>query len=64
MKDRYWEEDKHYLKHGQEMFVELTNTALSVLRLMQKPGESVREVAEEVQHAPKNILRLIGADTM
>jgi len=33
MKDRGWEEDKHTLEHGQTMFVELTNAALSLLKL-------------------------------
>ena len=42
MKDRGWEEDKHSLKHGQNMFVELTNAALSLLNLMKMPNERCR----------------------
>ena len=62
MKDRGWEEDKHSLKHGQNMFVELTNAALSLLNLMKKPGESVQEWTEDVQHAPKKTLQILGFD--
>jgi len=60
MKDSGWNEDGHYLKHGQEMFVEMTNTALSLLRLMQKPDESVQELTEEVHFNPKKFLYLLG----
>ena len=60
MKDSGWNEDGHYLKHGQEMFVETTNTALLLLRLMQKPDESVQERTEEVHFNPKKFLYLLG----
>ena len=62
MKDRGWEEDKHTLKHGQTMFVELTNAALSLLNLMKMPDESVQELTEEVRHAPKKTPHLLGFD--
>jgi hypothetical protein len=54
MKDSCWNEDGHYLKRGQGVLVELTNTALSLLRLMQEPRESVQELTEKVHFDPKN----------
>jgi predicted transposase YbfD/YdcC len=60
MKDTGWQEDKHYLKHGQDMFVELTNAALSLLNLMKMPDESVQELTEDVKFSPKNLLHLLG----
>jgi predicted transposase YbfD/YdcC len=60
MKDSGWNEDGHYLKRGQGVFIVLTNAALSLLRLMQKPGESVQELTEEVRFDPKNVLHLLG----
>jgi predicted transposase YbfD/YdcC len=62
MKDTGWNEDGHYLKRGQGVFVELTNAALSLLRLMQEPGESVQEVTEKVHFDPKEVLHLLGFD--
>ena len=62
MKDRGWEEDKHSLKHGQNLFVELTNAALSLLNLMKMPDESVQELTEDVRHAPRKTLHLLGFD--
>lgn len=60
MKDTGWDEDKHSLKHGQKMFVELTNAALSLLNLMKKPDESVQELTENVHFLPKNVLHILG----
>jgi predicted transposase YbfD/YdcC len=61
MKDRGWNEDGHYLKRGQGIFLEMTNTALSLLRLMQKPNESVQELADDARFDPKKVLQIIGA---
>jgi len=62
VKDRWWDEDRHYLKHPKvsNPFIELTNAALSLLRLLQKPGESLRETAENFRHLPKKALQLLG----
>jgi predicted transposase YbfD/YdcC len=62
MKDTGWNEDKHSLKHGQQMFVELTNVALSLLHLMKMPDESVQELTEDVKFSPKNVLYSLGFD--
>ena len=60
MKDHGWNEDGHYLKRGQGIFLEMTNAALSLLRLMKKPDESVQELTEDVHFNPKKFLHLIG----
>ena len=60
MKDRWWDEDKHYFKHAGDIFVEMTNAAVSLLRLMQKNGENLREVAENVHYAPRETLKTLG----
>lgn len=60
MKDRWWDEDKHYLKHAGNIFVELTSAALSLLRFIQKPGESILETAEEVRYDPQKTLQVFG----
>ena len=60
MKDHGWAEDKHYLRRGESVFVVMTNTVLSLLQLMKKPGESVQEVTEEVHYSPRKVLRFLG----
>ena len=64
LKDRWWDEDKHYLKRPGlgETFAVLRNAALSVLRLVQKKGEPITQTAEEFLHQPKKALKLIGID--
>ena len=62
VKDRWWDEDRHYLKQPGlgDAFVELTNAALSLLRLLQQTDESLRETAENFHYSPRKILRLLG----
>ena len=62
VKDRWWDEDRHYLKQPGlgDVFVELTNAALSLLRLLQKTGDSLRETAENFHYSPRKILRILG----
>jgi len=60
MKDRWWDEDKHYFKQAGDIFVEMTNAALTLLRLMQNVGENLLEVAENVHYAPKETLQTLG----
>ena len=64
VKDRWWDEDRHYLKHPSvsNPFIELTNAALSLLRLFQRPGESLREIAEDFRYSPKKFLQFLGFD--
>lgn len=62
VKDRWWDEDRHYLKQPGlgDAFAELTNAALSLLRFLQKTGESLRETAENFHYSPRKVLRLLG----
>jgi len=62
-KDRYWEEDKHYLKWSGKIYIGLTNLAVSLLQLMRCAGESIRATAENVHYNPKNTLRKLGWQT-
>jgi predicted transposase YbfD/YdcC len=65
VKDRWWDEDRHYLKRPGlgEVFATLTNFALSVLRLLQPPGDSLIETAENLRYSPRQALQTIGIDT-
>jgi len=62
VKDRWWDEDRHYLKRPGlgNTFAVLTNAALSVLRLVQQPGDPLTKTAENFHHFPRKALRLIG----
>lgn len=62
IKDRWWDEDRHYTKRPglAESFAALTNAALSVLRLLRNPDEPLRATAESIQWAPATVLPLLG----
>jgi len=59
-KDRYWEEDKHYLKWSGKLFTGLTNLAVSLLQLMRGSGKSIKATAEDVHFAPQEVLQRLG----
>jgi predicted transposase YbfD/YdcC len=66
IKDRWWDEDRHWTSRPglAAVFASLTNAAISVLRLF--PGETkeqeriLRAKAEQVQWNPKNVLNTLG----
>ena len=62
VKDRWWDEDRHYTKRPglAEVFASLTNAALSVLRLIHEAGEPLRATAETVQWHPIPALLRFG----
>lgn len=62
VKDRWWDEDRHYTKRPglAEVFASLTNAALSVLRLLHTPGEPLRATAEATQWSPLPALLRLG----
>jgi len=62
VKDRWWDEDRHYTKRPglAEVFASLTNAALSVLRLIHPQGEPLRATAEATQWRPLPALRRLG----
>jgi hypothetical protein len=63
IKDRWWDEDRHYTKRPglADCFASLTNAALSVLRLLHPLGEQpLRATAETVQWSPLPALHRLG----
>lgn len=62
VKDRWWDEDRHYTKRPglAEAFASLTNAALAVLRLIHPPGSPLRATAESIQWRPASILSRLG----
>jgi predicted transposase YbfD/YdcC len=62
VKDRWWDEDRHYTKRPglTECFASLTNAALSRLRLIHPSGSPLRATAEAIQWNPLAILRSLG----
>jgi hypothetical protein len=60
MKDRYWEEDKHYIKWSGKVFITLTNMAVSLLYLMRSSDDSIRATAEDMQFDPQQTLQRLG----
>jgi hypothetical protein len=62
LKDRWWDEDRHYTKRPglAESFASLTNAALSLLRLLHPLGQPLRATAEFIQWRPLAVLRQLG----
>ena len=62
VKDRWWDEDRHYTKRPglAEAFASLTNAALSVLRLIHIAGQPLRATAETTQWRPSSLLHRLG----
>jgi predicted transposase YbfD/YdcC len=64
VKDRWWDEDRHYLRRPGlgEVFATLTNFALSILRLLQSPDDSLIETAENLRYSPRKSLHILGVN--
>lgn len=62
VKDRWWDEDRHYTKRPglAEVFAALTNAALSVLRLLHLVEQPLRAAAETIQWRPHSLLTRLG----
>jgi len=62
IKDRWWDEDRHYTKRPglAELFAALTNAALSLLRLIHAPTKPLRATAELAQWRPRTLLNQLG----
>ena len=62
IKDRWWDEDRHYTRRPglAESFASLTNAALAVLRLIHPLGQPLRATAESLQWRPASILTRLG----
>ena len=61
VKDRWWNEDRHYLERPGLGPVWI-NAALSVLRLLQIPGEPLTQTAENFHYSPKKTPQILGFD--
>jgi predicted transposase YbfD/YdcC len=62
VKDRWWDEDRHYTKRPglAEAFAALTNAALSILRFLREAAQSLRATAEAVHSNPLTALHRLG----
>ena len=62
VKDRWWNEDRHYTKRPglAEVFAALTNAALSVLRLLHLVELPLRAAADTTQWRPNTLLTRLG----
>jgi len=63
MKDRFWEEDKHYIKWSGKVFITLTNMAVSLLYSMHCSDDPLRATAEDMQFDPQRMLQMLGFQT-
>jgi len=63
MKDRYWDEDRHYLKWSGKIFIGLTNLALSLLNVLRSENDSIKATAEDVRYEPESVLHSLGWKT-
>jgi predicted transposase YbfD/YdcC len=62
VKDRWWDEDRHWTSRPglAPVFASLTNAAISVLRLFPGKEKILRAKAEKIQWNPNNALKTIG----
>jgi len=62
VKDRWWDEDRHWTSRPglAEVFASLTNAAISVLRLFPGSETILRAKAEKVQWNPGSALKALG----
>lgn len=62
IKDRWWDDDKHYLRRPGlgEVWECLLNRSLGVLRLLGERGASLTELSEHVVHQPRKCLKRLG----
>jgi hypothetical protein len=62
VKDRWWDEDRHWTKRPGlgAVFAALTNAAISVLRMIPDPEPIRRAKTEKIQWNPDSILKLFA----
>jgi len=62
IKDRWWDDDKHYLKRPGlgEVWECLLNRSLGMLRLLGERGASLTELAERISFHPRKYLKQLG----
>jgi hypothetical protein len=62
-KDRKYEEDKHALLHGGDVWTVLTNIAVSLTGLLRRAERTLREVAERCLADPSDTAERLGFKT-
>jgi hypothetical protein len=62
IKNRWWDEDKHYFRRSGlgEVWECLLNRSLGLLRFLGKKEEPLTAVSEQIACKPKNILKRLG----
>jgi predicted transposase YbfD/YdcC len=62
IRDRWWDEDRHWTSRPglARVFVSLTNAAVSVVRLLPGAEKILRAKAQNIQWNPKNALKILG----
>ena len=62
VKDRWWDEDRHWTRRPGlgAVFAALTNAAVSVLRLLPGSEPILRARTEQIQWNPTSALKLLG----
>jgi hypothetical protein len=64
VKDRWWDEDRHYLSRPglAERFALLTNAALAVLRVTTAEGQPLRARADQLSRRVEEAIQLLTAE--
>jgi predicted transposase YbfD/YdcC len=62
IKDRWWDEDRHWTSRPglARVFASLTNAAVSVVRLLPGAEKILRAKAQNIQWNPKNAIKILG----
>jgi predicted transposase YbfD/YdcC len=62
IKDRWWDEDRHWTSRPglAKVFASLTNAAISVLRLLPSSEKILRAKAQKIQWNPKKVIKTLG----
>ena len=62
VKDRWWDEDRHWTSRPglAKVLASLTNAAISVLRLLPCTEKILRAKAQKIQWNPKKTLKILG----
>jgi len=62
IKDRVLDEDRHSIRRDGlgPRILKIRDLGVSVLHLLRKTGDSIREIAETIHFRPKHVLQILG----
>lgn len=62
IKDRTLNEDRHSIRRDGlgSRILKIRDLGVSVLHLLRKTGDSIRDLAENIHFRPKNVLQILG----